>query len=64
MELTKPITLKWWQVSIFKLSMLSLGVFIGAYWPAVFVQWTSALLVIFAVTAAYLGSLWWKNWRN
>ena len=64
MNIFKPITLEWWQVGIFKLSLLSLGVFIGAYWADIFAPWTTTLLVIFVVTALYLFPVWWKNWKN
>jgi len=64
MNLFSPITLKWWQVSIFKLSMVSLGVFIGATWPVLFESWTTMLLVVFILTTAYLLPMWWKHWTK
>jgi len=50
----KSYTLTWWQVSLLKLSMLSLGLVVGATWPEAFVTWTVLLWILFAIPAAYL----------
>ena len=64
MNLFSPVTLKWWQVSIFKLSLVSFGVFVGATWPNIFEKWLNALIVIFIVTTLYLLPFWWKQWTK
>ena len=64
MNILKPITLLWWQVSIFKLSLISAGVYIGATWPELFEKWTTVILVIFIVTTLYLLPVWFKNWKS
>jgi len=61
MNIFKDVTLKWWQGSIFKLCMASFGVVVGATWPEIFAPWTTPLLVIFVVTAAYLAYAWWNQ---
>ena len=54
MNLFSAVTLKWWRVSIFKLSLVSFGVFVGATWPNIFDKWLNALIVIFIVKTLYL----------
>lgn len=36
----KSFTLKWWQGSLFKIALISLGIAIGANWPEIFAIWT------------------------
>ncbi len=57
----KSFTLTWWQGSLLKLSMLALGLVLGATWPQLFIMWTVLLLVLFFVPALYLSYVWWKQ---
>ncbi len=50
----KSYTLTWWQVGLLKVSMLALGLVIGATWPEEFETWTVLLWILFATPAAYL----------
>lgn len=46
----------WWQMAVFKVCLITLGVLIGANWSVVFKKkaiWQT-ILVIFIVTAIYL----------
>jgi len=61
MNIFKSFTMKWWQGSLFKYSMIFLGIIIGATWPEVFSAWRSVLLVLFALPAIYLSWVWWKQ---
>ena len=61
MNIFKSITLKWWQGSLFKISILSLGIAIGASWPNIFLNWVIPLTVLFAVLVCYIGYVWWKQ---
>ena len=61
MTLFNPITFTWWQVSILKLSLLSLGVVVGATWPGVFGGWREVLVVLFVVPAFYLTYVWFRQ---
>jgi hypothetical protein len=61
MNLFKTFTLKWWQTSSFKIGMLALGIAIGAYWHEVFGGYLLALLIVAAVTLAYVTYVWWKQ---
>ena len=56
-----PVTLTWWQVVLLKLSLLSLGVVVGATWPGVFVGWREVLLVVFVVPAFYFTYVWFSQ---
>lgn len=56
-----PVTFTWWQVGLFKLSLLSLGVVVGATWPGVFVGWREVLLVLFVVPAFYVTYVWFTQ---
>ncbi|MAG91951.1 hypothetical protein CMO83_04710 [Candidatus Woesearchaeota archaeon] len=61
MNIFKDITLKWWQGSIFKLTMMAFGVAVGTTWPAIFSSWTTVLWIIFVVGAIYLATVWFKQ---
>jgi hypothetical protein len=61
MNLFKTFTVTWWQTSIFKVGMLALGIAIGAYWHAVFGRYFLALLIVAAVSLAYVTYVWWKH---
>jgi hypothetical protein len=61
MNILKTFTLKWYQTSIFKLGMLSLGIAIGAGWHGLFGGYVSFLIVVAAVSLAYVTYIWWKQ---
>jgi hypothetical protein len=61
MNLFKTFTLKWYQTSLFKLGMLALGIAIGAYWHVFFGGYVSILIVVAAVSLAYVTYIWWKQ---
>jgi len=61
MNIFKTFTLKWWQGGLFKWSLLSLGIVVGAAWPAVFNPWRTELLLLFVITTAYITRIWWKQ---
>jgi len=49
----KSYTLTWWQIGIFKLALLAIGVSIGAYWHDIFAGSLVVLIVIAIVASAY-----------
>jgi putative Mn2+ efflux pump MntP len=55
MKIFKNYTYSWWQIGIFKLTLLCFGVAIGAYWNEVFSQYLTILLVVGLVLAIYIG---------
>lgn len=54
MQLFKSYTFTWWQMGIFKLALLSMGVAIGAYWNELFRGYSIALIVIALIMSAYI----------
>ncbi len=42
------------QVGLLKVSMLALGLVVGATYPEAFATWTVLLWILFAIPAAYL----------
>ena len=61
LPLFRPITFTRWQAGLFKLSLISLGVVVGATWPGVFAGWRELLLVVFVVPAFYLTYVWFRQ---
>jgi hypothetical protein len=61
MNLFKPFTLKWWQGSLFKISMITGGVAIGAYWYQFFMPLIVPFVVIAVLTGIYVSCVWWKQ---
>jgi len=60
----KPIALKWWQVGVFKVAAISIGIYIGARWVDIFEGWLGVLLTIFVIGWLYLAYVWVKNWKQ
>ena len=61
MNIFKSFTLKWWEGSLFKWSMVSLGIVVGATWPEIFSPLRGLFLALFAVPALYVSWVWWKQ---
>ncbi len=58
MKLFAPTTLRWWQFSLLKLSMIALGIMLGVYLHDFFLRWIAIVSVVFALPAVYLLSVW------
>ncbi len=61
MNLFKTFTLRWWQASLFKISMLAAGIAIGAYWSSFFLSFLGALIVVAVVAGTYVTIIWWRQ---
>ena len=61
MKIFNPVTLKWWQGSLLKISMIALGIILGVSWYAFFLKYIVWVTIIFIVPAIYLASVWWKQ---
>lgn len=61
MNIFKSFMLKWWEGSLFKYSMISLGIVIGATWPEIFGPLRAVFLAIFILLALYISWVWWKQ---
>ncbi len=46
--------LTWWQLLIYEVAVISLGIFIGANWSYFFVDYLYLLIVLFAVAGLYI----------
>lgn len=44
MKILKQYTYQWWEMGIFKASLLLVGIVIGAYWQEAFLPYITALL--------------------
>jgi len=49
-----PWTFNVWELGIFKVSAVSFGIFIGAYFSEFFDNWGIALFILFLIGWAYL----------
>jgi len=61
LNIFKTFTFKWWQAAIFKWSLISLGIILGVYFQAFFLQWIAVVAVVFAVTVIYITGVWLKQ---
>jgi len=50
----KSYTFTWWQIGIFKLALLSIGVAIGAYWSEFFKNYLVPLIIIAVIASIYI----------
>ncbi len=58
MNIFKSFTLLWWQVGIFKLCLISLGLALGSTWPEFFRRWITLWVTLFIILGLYLGYIW------
>ena len=61
MNIFKDYKLNWWQVGLFKLSLLSLGIIIGVYFTDSFLGLVPLLWILFLVPGIYLLYVWFKQ---
>ena len=61
MRLFKSFTLTWWQGSLLKISMVSLGIVVGATWPDVLAPARPLFSCLFLLPAAYVTHVWWRQ---
>jgi hypothetical protein len=54
MNIFRNYTLTWWQIGIFKLALLSLGVAIGSYWANTFLPYIPVLIALALVLGIYI----------
>lgn len=63
MKIFKSFTMKWWEGSLFKISMIAGGIAIGAYWYQIFVPFLVWFVVIAVLAGLYVSYAWWKQIR-
>ena len=61
MNIFKTFKLTWWQASIFKISVISLGIAIGAYGADFFTEYIADFLGISIIAGIYILYIWWKQ---
>jgi hypothetical protein len=61
MDIFRNYTFTWWQVGLFKLALLSLGIAIGAYCQATFAPYTTVLAVLGIGLGSYIGWISFKQ---
>jgi len=61
MNIFKTFTLRWWQAGVLKISLLSLGIIIGATWSDILYPWRMVLLLVFVLSTASIFYIWWKQ---
>jgi hypothetical protein len=54
MNIFRAYTYSWWQISIFKIALLSIGVAIGTYWQEFWSAHLPTLFIVAAVSTAYI----------
>ena len=54
MNLFKSYTYSWWQIGIFKLSLICIGVLIGSYFKEVLAPYLPLVLLVAIATALYM----------
>ncbi len=65
MNMFRDYTMRWWQVSLLKISMAAFGLAVGATWPGAFEGRLLWLWLIFLLPAAYLSYVFYpKMWRR
>jgi len=60
-KIFRDYTFTWWQAGILKVSVVCIGVAIGANWPEVFAKYTTLLIVIAVVLGIYLAVISFKK---
>ena len=51
----------WWQIGLLKITVLAIGLAIGANWSEVFAPYTTALIALAVVLGLYLAFVWFKQ---
>ena len=64
MNLLKSETLTWWQVGILKLSVLLIGIAIGANWSATFVSYSALFVLVGLCGGIYIGYIWFYEGKS
>ncbi|MFZ1987571.1 MAG: hypothetical protein WAV21_00855 [Minisyncoccia bacterium] len=57
----KSLTLSFWQLGLFKLCMVALGIILGVYFKEFLMPLIVPITIAFIVPALYLFLVWWKQ---
>jgi len=61
MDIFKSARFTFWQMSIFKISLLAIGIAIGAYWSETLLPYALALFVIGIILGLYVVWVWFRQ---
>ena len=61
MNIFSKSTFTWWQIGLFKLSVLTFGIAVGASWSEAFSQYITALLAVAVVSGLYVAYVYFKQ---
>jgi hypothetical protein len=57
----KSKMMKVWEVGLLKLAVLSIGIVMGALWPAFFIRYAVPLAILGLALGAYLIYIWFQK---
>lgn len=57
-RLFRARTVSWWQIGLIKLSVLCLGIAMGAYWQSFFAAYLGWLVAIGLLLGVYMAAVW------
>ncbi len=58
MKLLKNYNFKWWEVGMLKVTLLAVGVVIGAWWSDFFINYLEMLILLAAAGMVYFLIFW------
>jgi hypothetical protein len=58
MTIFKTFTLRWWQIPLVKICLISLGIILGLYLKDYLIDYVVWFWALFAVTAVYFIYIW------
>ncbi|OGN21735.1 MAG: hypothetical protein A2915_04595 [Candidatus Yanofskybacteria bacterium RIFCSPLOWO2_01_FULL_41_34] len=61
MRIFRNYTFSWWQMAIFKLCLLAIGIAIGSYWHKLFSPYAMILVVVGVIIGIYLAIVSFKR---
>ena len=61
LRIFKTLRLHWYEALLLKISLLSVGILIGANWPGIVLDWATPLLIVAVVSSLYAILVWWKE---
>ena len=53
-SMLKDFKMKWWQIAVYEIALICLGIVIGSTWYELFIPWRILLLIIFVLGAGYI----------
>ena len=53
MNIFKSYTFSWWEMGIFKLALIAIGISVGIYWQAFFIEYIEVVWSIAILSSIY-----------